>query len=538
MLSAALPFRPMDPVSRRLFLKATLTSGVGLALPSSPFAGQAPAIVTSDRIRPLTPSGIQIGDPAADRAVIWSRTDRPARLVVDRSFRSDFGGAVRVRGPMALDTSDYTARLDLTHLPPDRDIFVRVMFEDLSAGRQVLSAPVEGRFRTAPTGRRNISFLWSGDTAGQGFGINPDWGGMKTYETMRRLHPDFFVHCGDTIYADGPISSSMTLDDGSVWRNIVTEEVSKVAETLKDFRGRYAYNLLDEHVRRFSAEVPQVWQWDDHEVLNNWSDSKDLSQDPRYTERNIRVLAGRAAQAFREYAPVRFERPGGADRIYRKLAYGPLLDLFMLDERSYRGPNSYNRQPQQGRDTAFLGVAQLEWLKQELSQSKALWKVVSSDMPIGLIVSDGRDAEGRQVYEAVANGDGTVLGREFEFAELFRFIKQHRIRNVVWITADVHYTAAHYYDPTRSRFQDFDPFWEFVSGPLHAGSFGPNALDNTFGPTVMFQKAPATPNAPPSSGFQFFGQMDLDASNGDLTVTLKDLAGASLYVKRLEPLRA
>ena len=56
----------------------------------------------------------------------------------------------------------------------------------------------------------------------------------------------------------------------------------------------------------------------------------------------------------------------------------------------------------------------------------------------------------------------------------------------MWLTADVHYTAAHYYDPNKAVFQDFEPFWEFVSGPLHAGSFGPNKLDNTFGPQLVY----------------------------------------------------
>ena len=60
----------------------------------------------------------------------------------------------------------------------------------------------------------------------------------------------------------------------------------------------------------------------------------------------------------------------------------------------------------------------------------------------------------------------------------------------MWLTADVHYAAAHYYNPDKAQFQEFDPFWEFVSGPLHAGTFGPNELDNTFGPEVKFIKAP------------------------------------------------
>jgi alkaline phosphatase D len=509
-------------------------SAAALALPRRQTFSQSPAIVTSDRQRPQMPSGIQIGDVLADRAMIWSRSDRPARLVVERSSHEHFTGAVRVRGPIAQEAHDYVARLDLTGLVPDQQTFVRVYFEDPWSGR-TLSEAVTGRFRTAPRRPRNVRFAWSADTAGQGFGINAEWGGMKIYDTIRKTGPDFFIHCGDTIYADSPIPPAVTIENGAVWKNLVTEETSKVAESLREFRGRYQYNLLDANVLNFSAAIPQIWQWDDHEVMNNWSDSKDLSEDSRYTEKSIRVLAARARQAFLEYAPMRYHSPGDSQRVYRRIPYGPLLDVLMLDERSYRGPNSYNRQERPGPDTAFLGVRQLEWLKRSLLESTALWKVVSSDMPIGLIVSDGQDRKQREMYEAVANGDGPVLGREFEYADLFRFIKRHRIRNVIWITADVHYTAAHFYDPARAQFQDFDPFWEFVSGPLNAGSFGPNVLDDTFGPRVVFQKVPPTQNAAPSAGYQFFGQVDVDGASGEMTVTLADVAGNALFVQPLTP---
>jgi alkaline phosphatase D len=74
-------------------------------------------------------------------------------------------------------------------------------------------------------------------------------------------------------------------------------------------------------------------------------------------------------------------------------------------------------------------------------------------MPIGVIVR-----ELPSQYEAVANGDpGMPLGRELEIADLLRFIRDGRIRNVVWITADVHYCAAHRYDPARARFTDPPP---------------------------------------------------------------------------------
>jgi alkaline phosphatase D len=523
----------MKSPARRTFLKTTIAAGTALALPAY---GQAPAVITSERMRPQMPSGIQIGDVTGDRAIVWSRSDRPARLVVERSFHPDFRDSVLVRGPLALDTSDFTARVDLAGLPAGREVFVRAMFADVSSGR-TLSEPVTGRFLTAPNARRDLSFAWSGDTAGQGWGINKDWGGMKCYEAVRQARPDFFVHCGDTIYADGPIAPEVKLTDGTVWKNMVTEEVSKVAETLREYRGRYAYNLMDENVRRMSAEVPQIWQWDDHEVVNNWSDSKDLSADRRYTEKNVPLLTARATRAFLEYAPM---RPHGADeseRVYRQISYGPLLDVFVLDMRSYRGPNTYNRQDSAGPETAFLGATQLAWLKSALQRSKATWKVVSADMPIGLMVGDGKDAEGRDKFEAVANGDGPAQGRELEFVDLLRSLKRNKVKNVVWITADVHYCAAHYYDPAKAQFTDFDPFWEFVSGPIHAGGFGPNKLDNTFGPTEVFVKAPGKDNAPPTDGGQYFGLADIEAKTGALKVQLKDLTGATLFEKVLAPKR-
>lgn len=108
------------------------------------------------------------------------------------------------------------------------------------------------------------------------------------------------------------------------------------------------------------------------------------------------------------------------------------------------------------------------------------------------------------------------------------------MHNLVWLTADVHYAAAHFYDPTRARFQDFDPFWEFVSGPLHAGTFGPNVLDDTFGPQLRFLGIPEDlkPNRPPSEGFQFFGLVDLDAATKTLTVTQHNAAGETLLPGR------
>jgi len=213
-----------------------------------------------------------------------------------------------------------------------------------------------------------------------------------------------------------------------------------------------------------------------------------------------------------------------------------LMDMFVIDMRSYRGPNSANLQETENQDSAFIGRPQIAWLLNGLKKSKATWKVIAADMPIGLQVPDGKTQDGLDKWEAIANGDqGAPKGREIEIARLLREIKKANIHNIVWLTADVHYTAAHFYDPNKAKFNDFNPFWEFVSGPLNAGAFGPNLTDSTFGLQVIYQKAPNEQNAAPSSGMQFFGQVDIDAKSHALTVTLKDLYGASLYSKTLQP---
>jgi alkaline phosphatase D len=111
------------------------------------------------------------------------------------------------------------------------------------------------------------------------------------------------------------------------------------------------------------------------------------------------------------------------------------------------------------------------------------------------------------------------------------------VRNVVFVTGDVHYAAAHHYDPARARFTDFLPFWEFVAGPLNAGTFGPAVLDPTFGPEVRFLGIPPgmKPNRPPSEGLQFFGLLRVDARSRVLTAELRNLAGERIYSVELPP---
>jgi alkaline phosphatase D len=518
--------RPLP--GRRSVLRGSLAASAALTLPTA--LGAAPAFARSGR--PGAGWGVQAGDVTADSGLLWVRSDRPARMIVETSATESFRDPRRWQGPLLGSGTDFTGTTRVRGLPAGEQIHYRVLLADPDDPRRT-GEPVTGTFRTVSAGRRDgVRFVWSGDQAGQGWGINPDIGGYRIYEAMGKLDPDFFLCSGDSIYADGPIPSTQALPDGSTYRNVTTEEKSKVAETLNEFRGAFRYNLLDDNLRRFNAQVPSIIQWDDHEVRNNWYPGEVIT-DSAYTVKDVDVLAARARRAFAEYFPISTLKPGAREgRVQRVLRQGPLLDVFVLDMRTYRNANSPDDQrtdPQ-----GILGREQLEWLKRELSRSRAVWKVIAADMPIGLVVPD--TTEGKANFEAIAQGDpGAPLGRELQIAELLRFVKHRRITGTVWLTADVHHTSAQHYQPSRAAFTDFEPFWEFVSGPLNAGAFPASALDGTFGPERVFVKAPTASNVSPAEGYQFFGEVDIDGDSAELTVRLREQDGTVLFTKVLQP---
>lgn len=446
---------------RRLLQRSALVAGGISSAALLPRSGFAQASIVRDGQRIAAPYGVQVGDVLPGRAMLWAKADRAGRMLVRWSTTEDPSEGREVLPVHALENTDFTAKLDLMSLPADQRISYEVRFLDLS-DLQTLSEPVTGSFRTPPAEKRHVRFVWSGDTAGQGWGINPEFGGMRIYETMRRAEPDFFIHSGDTIYADNPIEAEKEMPDGGIWKNLMIEEKAKVAETLAEFRANYAYNLMDDNLRRFNAEVPMLAQWDDHETTNNWYWEMRKDQDERYQEGSVAVMAARAMRAFHDYMPTR-RHPLEQDRLYNSFPYGPSLEVFRIDLRSYGGPNSDEQPTELSPEFRILGATQLAWLKRALQRSDATWKVIASDMPIGLIVYD--QWQEQKGAEAIALRDGPAAGRELEIAELLTFIRDEAIKNVVWLTADVHYTAAHHYRPENAQYQAFAPSGSSSQGP-------------------------------------------------------------------------
>ena len=382
--------------------------GFGTALAQT----TAPAVVVADSSRPQLPYGVMSGDVSERRAMVWSRSDRPARMLVEVATTEAMRDARRLTGPAALEASDFTARVDLVDLPPGQTCFYRVQFESL-ADPGVLSVPVTGRLRTPSDRPRDVVFAFSGDEAGQGWGINEAFGGYRVYEAMRRFEPDFFIHSGDQIYADGPIAAEVTLDNGTLVEEHHHACQAKVAQTLDDFRGNFAYNLLDANKRRFCAEVPMLVQWDDHETRNNWYPGQQIGpEEKRYQQRSTSLLSARANRAMFDYNPMRPD-PLDPERVYRAFRMGSLVDVLMLDERSYRGANSPNRQ--------------IGWPRGRLSRTRAGALAEAS------IENIARHVEGdRQRHAAVDRRAGPQSRRSQRH---LRSVGQRRRRPTFWTRA-------------------------------------------------------------------------------------------------------
>ena len=211
--------------------------------------------------------------------------------------------------------------------------------------------------------------------------------------------------------------------------------------------------------------------------------------------------------------------------------------MFMLDMRSYRGPNGEGREETYGPAAYFLGPQQVAWLKRELKESRAIWKVLTADQPLGLIVYE--DFRRQWGVEAVAQGmDGPPRGRELEIADLLAFLKAAGVRNTIWLTADVHYTAAHYYDPDKAAFQDFEPFWEFVSGADPRRLLRPEQARHHLRPATDVRQGAgsgAGVNLSPATEYLLLGHVAIDGVTGAMTVTLKDIDDRALWSTTLEP---
>jgi alkaline phosphatase D len=470
---------------------------------------------------------VACGDVQADEATIWVRGTFAASVTIEYANNNLFNNSKEANDLTITDFDDYTGKITLKDLPLGQKIFYRAYFKNLKSPYNI-EGPIMGVCKTPGTSLEPVKFLWSSGIGTDGFGINGPWGGMKIFKTMSNRQADFSILAGNIISADVPLESSKKIDGKRVWYNVVTADKQRVAESISDFWGHYRYNLLDEAFRKFIANNAIYAIWNDHEFYNNWYPDEVIN-DARYKEKSINVLVANGKKAFFDYMPIKINSYA-PNRIYKNIKYGPFLELFLLDMRSYRGASNENTQEQKNAFTSLLGDAQLSWLKNSLLESKALWKIIVLPQPISFIIEDGKAA-----FDGIANMDGPPRGREIEFSEILTYIKRNNVKNIIFLSGGLNFAAALSYDPSLARGSDFNPFYEFIAGPLNGATDVLKKVDNTFGPKILFSKS-ADNNSnklSPLDGFQFFGEVNIER-NGKLTVTFRDIIGNAIYSKSLE----
>lgn len=532
--SDVFPSQKLDPLFKVMSI-AFLVIGNAMLLPSLYVDASAQQI--NDSNLEIT-HGIASGDVTDNSAIIWSRVNnQPAQMNVEYDTNANFTNPLS-KTAEANSTTDFTAHAKLEGLKPDTQYYYRVWFtdsdiynktnstrNDLSATTSNITEQVEiGTFTTAPSHNMTsnstssgIRFIWSGDLGGQTYCRNSNEGGYSIFKSMQSLDTDFFIANGDMIYADGtcpaqgPIILNKTNNQNITWTNI-SDDFKSIADpsvdwnNITDVRSIYTdhwkYNRNDTYLKEFLRNTSMYSQWDDHEVINDFGSNWpywNLFNVNREGYPNI-VKEGR--NAFLNYSPLDGynNNDTGNDRdkhIYRSFNWGKDLDLFLIDARSYRSQNHLADTPDSNK--TMLGDNQLEWLKQGLSNSNATWKIISSDVPMSIPAGSNTSILGTDGW---ANGNETTnysyyTGFERELTDLLRFIEDQGIKNIVFITTDVHFPAFIKYDFDLNDDGNMTEVYELISGPLSAFRTTSLAdamrlglpfpkIDGTFNPSLLY----------------------------------------------------
>jgi alkaline phosphatase D len=474
--------------------------------------------------------GIASGDVTDQSAIIWSRiNDQPAQMNVQYDTNANFTNPLS-KTARANSTTDFTAHAKLDRLKPDTQYYYRVWFtgsdidnnnnsetsSDLSAIPDIADQVEIGTFRTAPSANMTsnssaISFIWGADLGGQNYCRNANEGGYSIFKSMLSLNADFFIANGDMIYADGacpaqgPIFNNSTNNQTITWTNIPGDfksladpsvDWNNVTEVRSLFLEHWKYNRNDTYFKEFLRNVSMYSQWDDHEIINDFGSKWPYWNLFSVDREGYPNLVKEGTNAFLYYSPLdsnsnkdnNYTVNDSNKRIFRSFNWGKDLDLFIIDARSYRSQNHIADAPDSNK--TLLGDEQLQWLRQELSNSNATWKVISSDVPISIPTGSNASILGRDGW---ANGNETsnysyYTGFERELTDLFKLIDEQNIKNVIFITTDVHFPAFIRYNFDLNNDGNMTEIYELVSGPLSAFRLGVPfpILDDTFDPALLY----------------------------------------------------
>ena len=423
-------------MSRRDLLK--IAWSIGASAIAQPIVGTRVLAAPTFNAYPF-PLGVASGDPLPDGVLLWTRlapeplngggmpmtpVEVQWEVARDRQFRSIVQKGVEVARPELA----HSVHVEAKGLEPGHEYFYR-----FRAGTEISQV---GRTKTAPAAGTDVDQLRFG-VCGCG---HYEAGYFTGYRRIADEQFDFVIHTGDYIY-EGRADGGRT--DGRV-RQHNGDEIY----TLVDYRNRYALYKSDPDFIAAHRSAPFIVSFDDHEVENNYAGEADENGTPS----EIFVLRRAAAyQAYYEHMPLRIGSmpSAGGIKIYRRLQFGSLIDMSVLDTRQWRSDQAcgdgFKTCPaalDPGR--TILGAAQEKWLFDNLATAKARWTVLSQQ--VYSFARDNQKVDPKARFN-MDTWDGYFAAR----SRLYNRLKETRASNPIVISGDVH---AHYGADLKLDFAD------------------------------------------------------------------------------------
>jgi alkaline phosphatase D len=371
--------------------------------------------------------GVASGEPLPDGVVLWTRlAPRPfegggmpmanAEVAWELAHDSGFKSIALKGTAIARPELGHSVHVELGGLEPGREYFYR-----FHAGQDVSQV---GRTKTAPAAGASVDQLRFAVCGCSQYEV----GYFTAYRRIAEGNFDFVFHTGDYIY------ESRGHDGRNQTR--VRQHHGDEIYTLVDYRNRYAQYKSDRDLMAAHASAPFVVTWDDHEVDNDYAGGRDERDTP-----SSYFLLRRAAayQAYYESMPLRESTlPSGPNmRLYRRLQFGRLIDLSVLDTRQFRSKQACGGGSKTGCAEALdpartiLGAEQETWLFGNLADARATWTVIGQQVPTFARDNAATNPNGRFSMD---KWDGYAAGRQ----RLYNRLVETKAPNPVFLSGDVH----------------------------------------------------------------------------------------------------
>ncbi|CAI9416272.1 alkaline phosphatase D family protein [Nocardioides sp. T2.26MG-1] len=436
------------PLHRRTVL-GTASAGAAALAVACPDGGSAAAAAEAPaRRRSPFRHGVASGDPLPHAVLIWTRLTPTAASTPG----SGQGPRVAVRWEVATDAAfqrvvrrgtfqtgparDHTVKVDVTGLEPATWYHYRFRYG-------AATSPV-GRTRTAPAADATPDHVRFGvvSCANLQAGWFSAYRGLAARDDLHAV-----LHLGDYLYEYGPGQYGYGISDRDIRPHVPAHEMVSLA----DYRQRHAQYKQDPDLQALHAKYPWIITWDDHEVANDAYRDGAENHNTDLGEGSFLKRRARAHRAYDEWMPVRMDgtaRLGDGDRLFRRLRFGRLAEISMLDLRSYRDaqvpfPGPAVSDP----DRSITGRQQLDWLKQSLSRGRAQWKIIGNPVMIAPVdfaalphdlVDPVNDVTGLIPRDGIPYNVDQWDGYTDDRREVFEHIRDHQVTDALFVTGDIH----------------------------------------------------------------------------------------------------